>query len=373
MLSDTFNKTMTLLASPQYATGRTGTQVYVSQYGEPVLETVAGARAQGCAMSVNSRIVWLCCSKPVLLIALFQALADAGLSENEPVASIMPEFANAGKGAVALSHLLTHTVPYRSLGMTWTNDEVVAQNERAVMAHSWDTAIKVICEMPLMAKPGELITYTKAANWMVLAEVLQRLTGRPHEESVAQRVLAPLGMDHTGIYATEQSLAELEYAPLQHVDDLDDEGEPRIEEIETRPLVFARWPGLGCRGPARDMARPVECAAGWSHPEILDGAWRTKLLTPCRTDLSDPTLYGAEMLWSLGLCVDPVRFGLPLSARVAGQTGEQSSLVCADLDSGITVSFLCSGLVPDAADLRRKRALIRAIYADLGLPLASAR
>jgi len=101
--------------------------------------------------------------------------------------------------------------------------------------------------------------------------------------------------------------------------------------------------------------------------------WRAKLLETWRSDLADPTMYGAEILWSLGLCVDPVRFGLPMSARVAGHTGERSSMVFADLGTGITISFLSSGLVSDAADLMRKRSIVRAVYDDLDTPLGGGR
>lgn len=62
------------------------------------------------------------------------------------------------------------------------------------MTSPWDVAIKMICEMPLFARAGEVVTYTPTTSWMLLAEVLERLTGRPHEETVRQRVLEPLGM-----------------------------------------------------------------------------------------------------------------------------------------------------------------------------------
>lgn len=355
------------MAGTEYASDRTGSQLYVSCFGDPVLDIATGSRAPGYSMSITSRVTWLCCSKPVLLLPLFRALAESGITEYDPVASIIPEFDNANKGTTALFHVLTHTVPYDSVGMTWTEDSVYTRSERAVMTSPWDVAIKAICEMSLTANPGELVTYTPTTNWMLLAEILERLTGRPHELSVEAQALRPLGMNSTSVYVTERNVPELELAPLWDLNE--DDGEGRIEEIETEPFIFSRWPGIAVRGPARDMARPIECAAGWLNPEILDDAWRVKLLTPYRSDLSDPTLYGAELLWSLGLCIDPVRFGLPLSARVVGHAGERSSAVFADLDTGVTISFLSSGLVRDAVDLRRKRALVRAIYDDLNLSL----
>ncbi len=243
-----------------------------------------------------------------------------------------------------------------------------AGDETPVMTAEWDTAVKIVCETPISARPGELVTYTPVTNWLILAEALERLTGRCHEESVRDLVLQPLGMDHTSVYLTPAARAELDSAPLW---DLDTGAEPCVDSMDLEPWVYSRWPGLACRGPARDMARPVECAAGWLRPDVLDDAWRAKLTQPRRLDLGDPVFQGAEIMWSLGLCADPVPYGLPMSARVAGHTGVRSSFVFADLDTGITVSFLSSGLVPKARDWSRKRALVRVIYDELGVPLAA--
>jgi CubicO group peptidase (beta-lactamase class C family) len=370
-LPDTFSKTMTLLAGAGYATDRTGSQLYVSRYGDCLLDVAVGLSGTGRAMSTDSRVTWLCSSKPVLLLPLFQALAQAGVDEHEPVARFIPEYGHAGKADVTLAQLLTHTVPYRALGMTWSDDEgaYLGDESEVATASSWEDAVRVICETPLTAAPGRLVCYTAVSNWLILADVVQRLTGRPHEEMIRKLVLEPLGMDHTSVYVTEPSLPDLDLAPLWQVSD----GEPQAHYVDRKPWLFSRWPGAACRGPARDMARPIECAAGWLCPESLDDGWRVKLLKPCRHDLADPVFEGAEVLWSLGLCVDPVVYGLPLSARAAGHTGVRSSLVFADLDTGVTISFLSSGMVPKAEDWGRKRRLVRAIYDDLGLPIRASR
>lgn len=359
----TFAATRTLMENAAYRTSETGSQVYVSLYGEPLLDLAVGCRAGGSDMTPDTKVIWLCCSKPVLVIALFRAFADAGVHEDDPVASVIPEFSDAGKDNVTFSHVLTHTVPYSSVGLSWTDEEGQRpRDERAIMTSPWDVAIKMICEMPLFARSGEVVTYTPTTSWMLLAEVLERLTGRPHEETVRQRVLEPLGMDHTSLYLTEQDLESGECAPLWNLTS----EEPEIDILDTKPFAFGRWPGISCRGPARDMARPLECAAGWRGQEILADRWRAGLVSPRRLALGDPFFNGAGIWWSLGLCADPVGFGLSLSSRAAGHTGERSSVVFADLSSGITISFLSNGLPSRSADNARKRNLINAVYKDLG-------
>jgi len=363
-LPTNFAATRELMTGSAYRTKQTGSQVYVSMHGEPLLDFAVGCRAGGSVMTPDTRVIWLCCSKPTLLIALFQAFAEAGVHEDDPVASVIPEFADAGKSDVTFSHVLTHTVPYESAGTSWTDAAGERfRDEQEMMTSPWDVAIKMICEMPLFARPGEVVTYTPSTNWTLLAEALQRLTGRPHEETVRQQVLDPLGMDCTSFYVTETDLSSDECAPLWNLTST----EPEIDLMDTRPLVFGRWPGLACRGPARDMARPLECAAGWRGRELLAERWRDGLVSPRRFEIGDPFFNGAGIWWSLGLCADPVGFGLSLSSRAIGHTGERSSVVFSDLTTGITISFLSNGLVSRSADNARKRNLIRAVYTDLHL------
>jgi CubicO group peptidase (beta-lactamase class C family) len=360
LASGVFGDTATLMSGAEFVSDRSGSQVYVSRYGAPLLDLATGSRQVGAAMSVDSSMVWLCCSKPVLLVALVGALAEHGLDEESRVAAVVPEFAAAGKADVRISHLLTHTVPYRTLGLTWTGERVRVGDETSVLKIGWEAAVALVCATPLMDRPGRLVTYTAASNWLVLAEVLQRLTGRAHEDVVAEHVLDPLGMAGASYYLTPEDAPER--APLWMCD------EQEIDSIDVEPWQYSRWPGLACRGPARDMAKPIECVAGWRRPDLLGSAWRAKLIEPRRSELGDPVFQGAEIGWSLGLCADPVAYGLPLTTRAAGHTGAFSSFVVADLDTGITVSFLSSRLLPKARDWSRKRALIRSIYRELGLP-----
>jgi hypothetical protein len=44
-------------------------------------------------------------------------------------------------------------------------------------------------------------------------------------------------------------------------------------------------------------------------------------------------------------------------------------VVFADLDTGVTLSFISNGMVPTVADWARKRRLVAAVYADLDLAL----
>lgn len=356
-----FELTRGVLADPAFASDATGSQLYLSLYGRTLMEEFVGHRDHGLPMTANSLIRWMCCAKPLVLIALYQVLSERGLDTQTPVAEIVPEFGARGKQHVTLADLMTHTVPYRSFGLAW-DGKLEDRGEGALFRASLAEAVAMICDSELDGEPGTEVRYTSVTSWFVLAEVLGRLDGTEYEESVRNRVLAPLKMTRTVLAVEPASADAAELAPLRHVED----GEPPdVIEFDRSEWYEARWPGIGARGPAREMARPIECVAGWAAPELLDGASRAKLIKPCRRGLPDPVFRGAEIEWSLGLCVDPVPYAAPMDAPVTGQTGVRSSLVFADLRRGLVVSFLSNGMVIRPQDWARKRKLVRAIYTDL--------
>ena len=117
-----FRATMSVLASEDFAGDRTGSQVYVSRYGVSLLDVAVGARSRTSAMSTQTLLRWVCCAKPLVLVAFLQELADARLDESARVADTIPEYAVGGKSSVAVANLLTHTVPYCGVGLRWRAD-----------------------------------------------------------------------------------------------------------------------------------------------------------------------------------------------------------------------------------------------------------
>ena len=219
----------------------------------------------------------------------------------------------------------------------------------------------MVCRQPLDGRPGESVAYTALANWLILAEMMQRLTGRGYEEIVRNRVLEPLGMTSTYLHLDAAATPEL--AESWVVGEADATRRGALDDPVYRDR---RWPGLGTWGPMRELGRVLECIAGWWSRPLIPDQLRELMITPVRTELADPVYQGVNIHWSLGCCVDPLSYGLPNGRAVVGHTGAHSSLVFADLDTGVTVAFAASGLMARTADWSRKRRLVHAIYQDLG-------
>jgi CubicO group peptidase (beta-lactamase class C family) len=356
---------MAVLAGPDFVNERTGSQVYVSRYGEPLLDSAVGDRDSTGPMTTRTGVLWLCCAKPVVVVGLLRVMAELGIDEHANVAETIPEFAMAGKSTVTIAHLLTHTVPYRALGLHWTDDGLHDTNDDRLFTADWGEAVAAICREPLIGRPEDRVVYTALANWLILAELIQRWTGEPYEDVIQRAVMAPLDMRHTYLRCDPTRQPELAESWSFSAD-----RDPRRAGLDNPVLLDRRWPGLGTRGPARDMARPVECVAGWRGLNLIADGLRQRVTSVVRQGLADPVYLGVDVRWGLGCCVDALPFGLPPGTRVVGQTGAHSSFVFADLDSGVAVAFVSSVMLARNHDWARKRRLTRAVYKDLGIAAA---
>src|SRR5262249_40154595 len=70
-----------------------------------------------------------------------------------------------------------------------------------------DAWLRRLGELPLIAQPGELWRYHTASD--VLGVLIARITGRPLETVLAERIFEPLGMVDTGFVVPESARERL--------------------------------------------------------------------------------------------------------------------------------------------------------------------
>ena len=113
-------------------------------------------------------------------------LCERGQIElDAPVHRYIPEFNQRGKEAVTVRHLLTHTSGLRaglSATPAWSG---------------YDKAIQLACDELLVSPPGTAFRYSDI-NFVLLGEIVRRVSGRRLDEFAAAEIYRPLGMDDTG-------------------------------------------------------------------------------------------------------------------------------------------------------------------------------
>ena len=122
----------------------------------------------------------------MLLIQQGKVLPEA------PVKTYLPEFTGDGRDAITVRHLLTHTSglqPDVSTKPEWTG---------------YEEGIRRACACVPEPPPGHVFRYSDV-NFLLLGEIVRKISGQPLNEFVKQHVFAPLKMVDTG-YQPDASL-----------------------------------------------------------------------------------------------------------------------------------------------------------------------
>jgi CubicO group peptidase (beta-lactamase class C family) len=112
-------------------------------------------------------------------------LAERGkLRLTDRVSEHWPEFGRHGKNRITLEQLLLHT------------SGLIADNPVEDYRDGKAKALERICDLKLVAEPGERFTYSDV-GYIVLGELVERISGWSLDEFAAKNIFEPLGMKET--------------------------------------------------------------------------------------------------------------------------------------------------------------------------------
>jgi CubicO group peptidase (beta-lactamase class C family) len=344
-----------------------GAQLYASLQGQAVADVALGENRPGEPLTRGHLMLWLSATKPVPAVALAQ-LWERGLLElDDPVALHVPEFAAQGKEGITLRHLLTHTGGIRMLDTGWPR-------------LPWDEIIARICAMRPEPRwvPGQKAGYHQASSWFILGEVIQRVSGRPFSAYVREEIFAPLGMDDSWIGMPPESYSA--YREAGRIGAMwNTEGEEAKDHgWDTEERCVAPSPGGNGYGPLRELGRFYEMLLGRGSRQgqrLLLPQTVEAFTSPHRVGMVDAT-FKHVLDWGLGFIVNSIQYGAETvpygyghhaSARTFGHSGYRSSAGFADPERGLAVALAFNGTPAADAHERRVRAVLDALYEDLGL------
>jgi CubicO group peptidase (beta-lactamase class C family) len=121
-----------------------------------------------------------------------------------PVCRYIPEFSGEGREKITVRNLLTHTSGLRpglSSRGPWTD---------------YRGAIEAACQEKPTHPPGTLFRYSDI-NFIVLGEIVQRVSGMPLNIYAEKHFYRPMGMRHTGYLPAQKSLPMI--APTEHINE----------------------------------------------------------------------------------------------------------------------------------------------------------
>jgi CubicO group peptidase (beta-lactamase class C family) len=291
-------------------------QLYVSLRGAFVVDVGFGEA------STETALPWLSAGKPLTAVAIAQLWERGKLDLDDRVAQHIAEFAAAGKEAITIRHLLTHTGGFRGVLGDYENQP-------------WDAVIAAVCSAKL--EPGWIVGrtagYHLATSWYILGELVRRLDGRPIDLYVREMICSPIGMNQTDFG--------------EHV-----------------------RPGNSARGPARELGLFYENLRRLVSPQTLEA-----VTAKHRVGVYDKT-FRHLMDWGLGFIVQsnqyrvetlPYSFGPHASPRTFGHGGSRTSIGYCDPEHGLVAAVILDRAKDEAQHHQRMLAINSAIYEDLNL------
>jgi CubicO group peptidase (beta-lactamase class C family) len=124
-------------------------------------------------------------TKPIAAATSVMILFDQGkLNLDEPVAAYLPEFAVGDKEKVTVRQLLIHT------------SGLIPDNSLKDYDEGAEKAIERVFALKLQSPPGGRFAYSDM-NYVVLGELVKKLSGRSVHEFSRDHIFRPLGMNET--------------------------------------------------------------------------------------------------------------------------------------------------------------------------------
>jgi CubicO group peptidase (beta-lactamase class C family) len=190
-----------------------GAVVLIARAGTIVYHRAYGNRAvvpQQERMTLDTVFDMASVSKPMSSAASVMKLVEMGrVRLQDRVSVYLPEFDEAEKGQIRVAQLLTHTsglAPYAPV------DSIASQYGRPTVEGVWNW----IVEHPPRHEPGERFLYSDL-NYVTLAHLVHRVSGRPLNEFAEDMIYRPLGMSDTGFFPPVGSAARI--APTEQLED----------------------------------------------------------------------------------------------------------------------------------------------------------
>jgi D-alanyl-D-alanine carboxypeptidase len=248
--------------------------------------------------------------------AVAMQLVDEGvLTLDEPVSRWLPQL--RGADGITLRQLLGHTS-----GLSETEPDPNP-------AHHW-TPEEALTRMPDAAcAPGACFGYVDT-NYVAAGQVIAAAAGAPIEAVVRDRILEPLGLDHTWLQGFERPRGEV--APAQPSGTLDDpEGNTPSTDFVTR---------IGAAGAmaatATDLARFGH--ALFDEGLVSDASLATMTDVAPSTPLPCPDVERCPPAYGLGVGAEIVN-----GWEILGHSGSTGSLLAYFPEQRVTIAVLTNG------------------------------
>lgn len=323
-----------------------GVAVAVSQNGQIIYKAGFGVRNISTQEPVTPETIFgiASISKSFTAMAIMQLEDEGKLCVDDPVAKYIPEFKIPGvedRNSVKIRHLLSHTTG-------------IPPMRRRQELCTFDKHIEYLAteDYQVLGKPGEYFSYCNDA-FLLLGEIIQRLTGRLYRRYMTERIL-----DAAGMYRSTYSLEEI--ARFHNV------SVPYIYNKKCGSLEEQPWPKLGNYevggGVRSNVLDLMKYAQIYVNKGVVDGK---RIVSENGLKKMQEPVYkiGRNSYYGFALKITPDYCGVTLVEHGGSQPGVSSNF------GFIPEKGIGAAVLTNVSNVSAQAIWLAAINTVLGLPL----
>lgn len=188
--SDRFAELDAYIRDRMKTTGTPGLAYAVVDVNGPVHQRAWGKDGRGAPVTADTPFLWGSAAKPITASAVMTLVQDKRLGLDDRVVDHLPDFRFGGRAhasKVTVRHLLHQTAGLPEAATFKVADCLEADCPRP------GGRISALDDVRPLGPPGVKYAYT-SANYLLLAAVVESVTGRPYPDYLRESVLEPAGL-----------------------------------------------------------------------------------------------------------------------------------------------------------------------------------
>jgi CubicO group peptidase (beta-lactamase class C family) len=310
-------------------------------------------------------------TKAMVAIAA-HVLADRGdLDLDAPVASYWPEFGAAGKTAIPVRWLLSHTAGLPGIRAPLPSEAL----------YDWPRLTAALAAEEPWWVPGTANGYHAVTYGHLVGEVIRRITGKMPGSFFREEIAHPLGADfQIGLPAADDPRVA-EIVPPTRAETtaagVDVDRQSLLAKVLASPRLTpdlanreawrrAEIPAVNGHGNARSVTRvmaALACGGTLDGVRLLGGEAIARAIEQQAYDRD--LVLRFRMRWGLGFMLASAELPLGPNPRTFGHGGWGGSLGIADCDPRVSWAYVMNKMSPGTTGDTRAAGLVAALYGSL--------
>ncbi|MES2297347.1 MAG: serine hydrolase [Pseudomonadota bacterium] len=187
--------------APFFRDDKPGVTVIVTRDGKPLFRKAYGLAdvARRVPMEPGMSLRLGSITKQFTAVSILMLAEEGKLAIGDDIRKYLPDYPSRGK-TITIEHLLTHTAGI----VNYTSRPGFGRNDKHDM--SVTQVIDSFKNDPLEFEPGTRFAYTNS-GYFLLGAIIEKVSGMPYAQFVAQRIFVPLGMTQTAYEGHERAPA----------------------------------------------------------------------------------------------------------------------------------------------------------------------